>query len=407
METYKKIVLFLWPSLVFALYFFNGIPQSVCKMTRFIAIIVTLFYLTSSFFRKYCNNTYSRLVLALFWSIIISMLMSYLARGQGLILSFRVNCTLLSIIYFFLLLKWHPSLSFLEKLILTYAIINVTLWIIALLYAPTPIFSDTAKEEYDSSRGVFRINVQGYGLFILAFFYVVQQYKLHSKKIWIILAVLMYLVIVLHVIRQIIIFSLLTALLYYFWNKRWRLITIIVVSYIALQFITFSNISDESVLGNLVNQTTSQYENQMAGNDDIRVREYRYFFFEFPNTVGTMIFGNGIPHTEGPYGKLADYFMHQLHFYPVDVGYATIYFYLGALGLSIYLFLLRKVIKQKVPDRWFYIKLFILYEIPANIAASWYFADMLTIAICLYMLEMIRIGETSVKAPSVTIIRAI
>lgn len=398
MKEYQKVVLAIWPLLVFALFRFNGISQNICKMTQFVTVAFTLLYLSNTLICKYRRNSYPSLVRWQVVSIIISIFMSYIAWGQSVVLSFRVTCIELSIIYFFLLLKWSPSLEYVEKIALTYGVVNLLLWMIAMAVAPMPIFGGVDEEMKEPDRGLYRINILGNGFFLLSFFYSVVRFKMSSKKIWLAISILLYVVIVMHVVRQIIAFTLITAILYYFWNQKVRAIICILVFYILGYVISFKDILLENkVTSALIEQTENQYNSQKSGEDDIRVREYIYFFTQFPTTPLTAVFGNGTPHSEGTFGKFAEYYMGVLRMFPSDVGYAAIYNMHGILGLIILFCLLTKVIKQKIPERWMYIKLFILYQIPANIAASWFVHDTLTIAMCYYILYRIQIQSHYTK----------
>lgn len=400
MKKYQKIILAIWPFLVFALFRFNGINQNICKMTQFVTVAVTLLYLSNTFLCKFSRNSYPYLVRWQMISVVISIFMSYIAWQQSIVLSFRVTCIELSVIYFFLLYKWQPSLEYVEKIALTYGVVNLVLWMMAMAVAPMPLFGGIEEEMKEPDRGVYRINILGNGFFLLTFFYSVVRFKMSSKMIWLVIAVLLYVIIVMHVVRQIIAFTLITAIMYYFWNRKWRAAIFIFIFYVFSNVISFKDaLLGNKVMSAMIEQTEKQYDSQKSGEDDIRVREYIYFFAEFPTTPLTAMFGNGTPHSEGPFGKMAEYYMGVLRMFPSDVGYAAIYHQHGILGLIILLCLLIMVIRQKVPNRWMYIKLFILYQIPANIAASWFVHDTMTIATCYYILYRLQIQSNQQNLP--------
>jgi hypothetical protein len=188
-----------------------------------------------------------------------------------------------------------------------------------------------------------------------------------------------------HVIRQVIFFSLIISLIYLLKKSFWFWITVTLFSLIYINH-QIDN-KDESVFGNLITLSESQLQEHRTGEENIRVSEYRFYFTDYSKNIITKLLGNGVYHTESEFGRRELYLNKVKKYYQSDVGYAAIYAKLGAIGLVLYFAIFYKVLKQKVSKEFMYAKLFLIYMIFANIAASWIFHDTIIICICLYILE--------------------
>ncbi|MCD7973428.1 MAG: hypothetical protein LUG18_12340 [Candidatus Azobacteroides sp.] len=321
-------------------------------------------------------------------STLLSILMAYLFWGQSIMLGYRATAPFLAIIFYFYLLKVKPPLHMIEKFIWCFAFIYIILWIYGVNKAPEIVFGD--PDDYiGDARGIYRLTIPGKCILVLAFFLALNKYGITRKKVFLFLFAGLFIIIVLQVVRQIIFCTLLIGIYYLLKNNKrvWLYTFIIAVSLIALG--DNIKISEESVIGNLLSLTESQIEYQQHGEEDIRIKEYVFFFTDFSKNFFTDLFGNGVPHSESKLGYFYYYTVQErYHYYLSDVGYAQMFVVTGALGLILYLYLFGKILMQKVPSHIIFAKLFIIYQIFANIAASWYTHDIICICICIYVLSI-------------------
>ena len=161
----------------------------------------------------------------------------------------------------------------------------------------------------------------------------------------------------------------------------------------AIFYTGMSNIqfSDETIIGSMINISKLQAEGQLYDGEDPRVTEYKYFFSDYSKNIITDVFGNGVPNINTSYGKYKAQ-QEMKGIYLSDVGYPSIYVFLGLIGLFVYVFLFIRGTFQKLPEELGYINMFMAFMIPANVAASWYMgADtQLALAICVYLIYIYR-----------------
>jgi hypothetical protein len=249
--------------------------------------------------------------------------------------------------------------------------------------APEIVFNVTMFEE--DERGIFRLFIAGSESVIIAFFMTISKYVETRKTKWIVLSIGLFVIIVLHATRQIISISLLVALFYLLRKNKYLWIYIGIVG-VSLFLINKIAINENSVIRKLVATSEEQLRAQQRGEEYVRVTEYRYFFTEYSKNIITCILGNGIPHSNSAFGKMEDRMHAEKYLYVSDVGYAQQYVWFGLTGLVLLGIIFYRALKQKIPSKYMYAKLFMIYIVFVNIAST-YMTYMIMISICLYILE--------------------
>ena len=382
-------ILYLFPILSYYGYKYVDFNLAIFKALYFAAVPLMFLYVSKIWLIKHRNNPYFKVMNLITLSTILSILMAYLFWGQNIVLGYRATASLLAIIFYFYLLKTSPSLHRIETFIWVFAVVYIILWLYGISSAPTIVFGD--PEDILDSRGVFRLSLPSRASIIVAFFLALNKYELTHKKKYIILFVLFFIFIVLQVTRQIILWSFLIGLYYLLRNNKRVWLYLFCVGLLLVLFANNITISEDSVIGKLLSTTESQINNQKSGEEDIRIREYRFFLSDFSKNTITNIFGNGMPHFNSDYGNYYENTVQNNYkFYMSDVGYAQMFVVTGLVGLLLYLFLFLKVVREKVPSTIMFAKLFIIYQLFANIAASWYAHDVIYICISIYLLSIYR-----------------
>lgn len=384
-----NFLVYFFPIASYLFYQYAGINSVITKAIYFATVPCTLFFVWDEITRNYKNSRYAGVMRAIFLCMIFSFFVSLVVWNQSLILSYRVSASLLAIIYFFILRKAKPTINQIEKLVFIFCAIYILCWLYGISQAPNVVFGGGEERGINDERGIYRLYVPGKGILILTLFLTLNKFILTNKYLWLFAAVVLFGIIVLHVIRQVIAFSFLVSSYYFLKNAKYKIMWAAASAIIAV-FILTMNINDDSVVGNLLSKTERQVSNQQSGEDDIRVREYKYFFTEYSDNLFTQLFGNGKAHSFSPLGKMETEVQVRKKYFASDVGYAAIYIRLGLIGLVLYAILFFKVFTQKVPVRFKFAQLHIVYMLFANIAASWIFHDVIIICISVYVLEMVQ-----------------
>lgn len=386
LNTFSRFWIIFFPISSYLFYRFVGLNQQVCKALYFVAVPVTLVLVFSELIKVYKGRLYMGIVRSVFLLMILSMIMALFFWDQNLILSYRVTAAYLAILYFFFLTKTKPNLLFIEKIIWFFCVLYLILWVYGMLKAPSLVFGLETESGINDDRGIFRLSILGRGFVVLAFFMAISKFRSTKKKYWILIFSLLYFIIVLHVIRQVIAISFLLGFYYLLKKNKYIWFWLGIAICLSLFFVNL-NLDNNSVLGKLVNLTENQIDSNNEEDENIRIKEYEYYFTEYTENVFTSIFGNGVPHSESYFGKRELKLNSEMEYYSSDVGYAEIYTRFGLVGLFLYGLIFYRVIKQNVPKEYMYAKLFMIYLLIANISASWIFHDVIEVCICLFILE--------------------
>lgn len=383
---YKKIFIYIYPLFFYNFYNYAYINTQIVKFCYLLISLIGLIIFFNEFAFK-ANGYFLKNIRWLVFLILFSMLNSYVFWDQNLLLSYKTTAYYLGLIYFFVLLKYNPNLIFIERLIWFYCFLFILLWCYAFANAPKVIFGWDIDKELTDDRGIYRMGLYGSGALILGFFLSVNKYIDTKKGKWIVMFCFLFFFIILQVTRQVIIFSFLVAFIYLSKNNlKLFFVTIILFLIIGTYFSNMS-VGENSVIGRLINQSENQIVNNKLGEEDIRLREYEYYLFKYPNNFYTSLFGNGVPIPESDLGKLELNNTINKSFYVSDVGYAEIFIRIGIVGLFLYLWILYKSIKLKVLRQSMFAKLFIIYIFMANLMSHPIIIDAISLAISLYVLE--------------------
>lgn len=348
--------------------FFQYHPLSekgVVKFSNMLLVLILLGYSLSQIVKT--RDSVSVRLKLLLVSIIISMFCSWIFWGQNILLSYRSSYFLLYYVLFFYLSKRKPSEILIEKYIIFIGVVYSLLWLYGISCWPNQVFGTQAEDSFeDLSRGFMRVYFIGITNLVLAFFLCVVKYTKTTNVRYLFGIIYFFTIIVFQLTRQVIFFSFLIGAIYYFYYHRKKMVYVAIFCLCLSVYLIPLVMEGDNVISSMVEFSEKQQESHESGKTDIRIIEYEFFFTSFSKNIITSIFGNGLPHTEGPYGKALD----RTGYFPSDVGYAQIYMVLGVVGLIIFMSLLYKVIKSKVSSEYAYAKLFVIYAIFGNIASG-------------------------------------
>lgn len=339
---YKKYPFFL--ILLFALYLSEGI-FGLLPFSRIICVL----YISILFITYSPHTTFSKPILMLSISMILSMISCYIFHNQSIIDSFTGYTTYTSIIIYFILLKIRIAPSIIERLLFWLFIIFCICYIYQVLVFPTPVFiteNNNINESIDIT--IRRIRMPGMSLVGLGLFYSLNKVML-GKKIYIISIILSAIVIMLFGFRTLLFFS----ILFSFWMiikingfSKGMLVGAIVFSLIIWGF-SLTNFGQETFNAMMEREEN----NQNFGNKDyIRYVTLFYYYEQHFQNFLEFLLGSGIP-ARGVISNYSAYYTRLeemgIHYY--DWGILGMSWMMGILSLIAMIWYPIKAFFSKVP----------------------------------------------------------
>ena len=396
-KIFQYFLVIFFPIASYNFYKYVGININLSKGIYFITLLLSFLLVISELFKKFRTYRYANLMRLLVFFMFFSIFISYAFWNQDIVMGYRSIAPHLAIIYFFILLKLRIPIKSLEKIIWIMTIIYILLWTYAIIKAPELVFGlDSEADSITNDRGFFRLSIPGADIIILSFFLAINKFNDTKKKFWIFIFGGLFLIIILHVIRQIIIISFLIGL--YFLLKKNKYLWIgLAFGGILLLGISNIKVNDNSIFGKLLNLSKDQIDENNTGEKDVRIQAYQFFFTEYTKNPINVIIGNGVPHMDSKLGKIEYNIAQRDSLWSSDVGFASIYIKYGIIGLLLYFSILKKVMFQKLQPQYMYARLFIIFVFGTTIAAEYIFTDVIIFALAIYILEYSNQEKNQIK----------
>lgn len=391
----NNILLWLFPFIAFEGLGLMIFPQKIFAYVLNITFPIMTLYVWSEL-KLQKQNIYFNCMRYLLMATGIGALMSIVLWEQTF---FEAYISLVSrtkggwvILFFFFLKAARITTEELKRFIWINLFIYAVVYFYVLHNLPVPtLWNQISDDEVnmDDSRGIIRISVANRGVLPLALFLAINSWNTTKEKKYLAISFIIVVLIFMLVTRQIIFLSLLCGLYYLIMYKKRMWIYLIALACILYFGISNIKFSDDSIIGSLVNLTEEQLNGetqQSYKGEDIRVTEYKYFFTKYNDNPLAIMFGNGNP---GGHSKLYWYenrLRTQYGIYRSDVGYARIFVTFGLCGLLVFIILHFKAIMQRVSPQCQWVRIYMIYMIFANIAASWYFSDGIWYSVAVYIL---------------------
>lgn len=380
----------------FQFYNYYGLSNTIQKLP--LMVMIPLLFIST--FKQLLVKEKDVFYRAFRWLLILwglSLFSAYIFWDQPIVHTYRASANYFFFIIFFYFCKERIRIDSLEKIIVLFGWLYIILWLYAMFRAPSLTFGVSEDNEVSDNmqRGMLRINFTGRLSLIFAYFYYLNKCFIERRPKFIIFAGIFFVFIVLQLTRQLILWAGVVSIIYIFLRAKKLAVALSILFFAMYAGVTNIHFSDNNIIGAMINLT---YDQAKYAGDDIRVEEYRYFLTDWSPNVVTSLIGNGMPHSETEYGHYYQTLQNN-GFFLSDVGYPCMYVLVGVLGLAIYLFLYIKGAFLKLPKEYNYVNMFLLFLIPANIAASWYGgADtQLAFSICIYIIYVQRKKSHSLK----------
>ena len=390
----KSIKIKLYVLLVLSsLTFYNPFGIISAQMGKFIFYLICIISLLYAYKYginlhtvKYPKTSYKMLIAG----ILLSILMSTAFQDQSLYITTVVTLSFLfGYAVFYILMKFNIPKETIEKTIWIFCFIGMSIYIINMITFPNMIFG-VEKDEYDMSRGIIRIGIPSLELIVLFFLYSINQWVITKKRKYILLTLITIAFIILSVTRQYIIISIALGLILILQKtsitKRLITIGLCVIIY-------FFILPKVPIYKTMVDLSTSQIEKNRYQEDDIRIRAWRFYTYEYQTNGITPILGNGVPSIGN--SLWGNKFEETTNIadggngcYAVDVGWAGFFWNfgliatIGLLSLFIHAILKRKSLDHKYLNYW------IVFICLTSIASGpiLYYNQIISISIVLYLI---------------------
>lgn len=380
----KLVILYLFPFLHYLGFRYIGFNLTILKALYFVAIPLMTLYIANTLFQKKQSVLFNEMR-TITLLIFISIITAFLFNGQSISLGYRATAPILGILFYFYLNKANFTIKEIECFIWINVCVYLFLWLYALSQAPIPIFTVDQDRQLNDDRGIFRIAIMNRACIMMALFYSVNRWIVIKKKIFLVLSILMFVLIVFMTVRQYIVISVFVVTFYLF--KKIRYIWLYaIMGLLLLNFVSIS-IPKDSILGRLIELSERQAIDNKYGETNVRILEYEYYFLDFPQNVVTSLLGNGVPHSDSSYGLKESKLNDVKKYFRSDVGYANLYLLIGIIGVLVVFQLMYYSIKYKVNNEMVYAKMFMFYIALANIASAAFTFDILFVCIAVYLID--------------------
>lgn len=290
---------------------------------------------------------------------------------------------LLYVVVFFTLRKWNIGINTVEHVLLALSIIYLMCWLYSLYIMPEMVFGFDRDDNYGeiTNRGFYRLFIPG-NLTPFLCLYFLGKFLEKKKKICLLLTFGMFIVIILHVARQVIIWTLIAALLMIYMKYRKNLFKILLAATIGCLALYYV-ITEIPAVKAMVELSEDQSDNF---EDDIRVEATEYFIFDYPHNVFTSIFGNGTPARDTELQIIEQRGIAK-GYYQTDVGFFAMYCNYGLWGVVFCFLLLWRVIKLNVDPKYEYLKYYIYYSYGVYLMSQGLTVHFFPVMMAYYILE--------------------
>lgn len=392
-----------WTISIIALYclfsfFFNARPlvesNVFAKIVSFI-LYLSLLGLFPDAIKGISKDGVIRIVSVIILIYVLGVLWSFMFWGQSIASGIQALQAMLPLLFFYVQIKQRYSRNSIIEALVILSIIYVLCYFQTMITYPNnyfgyiPNLDENMIEKMSESRGVLRlIGVPGNDIIVFLFFWVIVKGRRNKK--WLLFCIPLVYMIVMRGTRMPFYMALSLAFFYYLSQIKnifkFGIIGILLLISVFFVHNTLLNMDSNNVIVRYAQMTSGQIEDNNK-EEDIRIRNIKYFLFEFNENPLTVILGNGVPKTGDYHQKITS--LKKKGYYLSDVGFSMIFIYWGILGVIAYIWLFITIVKTKVRPEYMFGKLFVIYMfmiLPTNVAMIC--RDPLLFSISLYLVYL-------------------
>lgn len=332
------------------------------------------------------KSLFSTYIWMVYFFMFLSAISSYVYRGQTISQSFSAEPTLLYLLFYFVLKRYHMTIIQIEKIIYISSLLFVISYIIQYMIYPIAIFSGAAvvNPEIDDVR--FRLI--GQGLASVGLFMGFNKYIINRNKRYLCLFLGAVFVIVLLGFRTMMACSIFFLIWMYVRIKGFNFKNLCYLFLGGIVFICLLNIPVfyEKIIFMIERNVTDNFSN----DDYVRIVNFNYFINEHFNNTIEWLLGTGIPNEHSSYGfyMLSELALRQITY--VDWGLLGLSWTAGIGTVVVMIMYSVRAITLKVDNSYFYINVWFMYMLMISITTMEFYREgnLAIQAILLYLVEM-------------------
>lgn len=315
------------------------------KMVFYISVLSGLFVAMVYGFSTLRINYPRRAFIGLLTFMMLSSLVCSEFHMQSMPVTLRAALPILlaySTFYIFLRLRIPP-----EKVIKTYIVLcamSTIVYFCNMFTMPNNIFGQPILDE-DMSRGIVRIFAVFIEIFPLIVFYGINRYQESKQKKWLLLVGWAAVMIFLSVTRQLIAYTAILGLWFFF-----RKISVIQkLTTVVLVIVVVVEVLPQIPVYKTMIELSEDQKDENEKDENVRIKAWRYYTYENQPSVATVLLGNGVPSMGlSTWGVQFDSDTEVTGCYAADVGWAGFFYYFGLIDtICLLIILLAAIIKKK------------------------------------------------------------
>lgn len=290
--------------------------------------------------------------------IIISIFSVSIFHYQPLTASLKATfMTFCSYLTFYIFLRYDVPIKKIEVFFIIISIVSTVIYLINFVSFPNLVFGNL-ELEISTNRGIPRIPIPFLDIIILVVYYSINKLNTTSSKTWIFPILLGVIIICMSVIRQVILFAIVVAML--LWLKRislWK--KLILVASVCMIFIYV--VPQIKIFKDLVQLTHEQVQDRQTA--DLRTSSMTFFTYGYQTNALTPFIGNGIPLAkESTWGKTFESYAENHDAHITDVGWAGFFWEFGIFSVIALFLLMFNGARSVQNNRYLYLKYWLYYE---------------------------------------------
>lgn len=363
----------------------QSVKGSFVRYIQFGILIVVIVLSLPTLFTQ--SKGFDLPVQLIFGSILFSVAVATLQKGQSLVDSFVGSIPILVWSVFFYLKRFTPTIQTLERIIVSFGVLYLILYFFQFTHPTSNYFVDLSV--VDDDRGILRIVFPGRGLFYLSSFIAITKLttQRENRIFWSLLAVSGLVVTVMQVTRQFIFGALIIYLFHFFKNTNYvKKLLLVVCAGLLFAYIF------ESTNPIIVGLRDTQQQTQEAGAEYIRLQAAQFFLTDFSTSTLNHILGNGVPYgADSPYYHFYKFYVDNYGFWLSDVGLIAIYAMFGVGAVLGYLLIWINSFTIRVPEPLQYVQYYLWFLLITSFTSDTIYSpnDLIATVLAVYVYQMI------------------
>ncbi len=293
-------------------------------------------------------------IIIIFAAVFLSMFIAYSAHDQSFIVTAFAQRGIYYYLLYFMLHLFILRPNHLERIILVFGLLFIVLYILQYISYPVVFF----ESRISADRNTLRIFIPGLGFLGLAYFISLTKYLSDNKLIYGVFCLLAFVIFILLGTRQFLLSMILltfTGILFIrTFHSKLIYYSLIILATLPVILMSWGIIQE------LLDVTKAQSAN-IEGNP--RTKAAIYFLQQFfPNRISYLL-GNGEASYATAFGEKIKYLKETYGYYQSDIGIIGEYTKYGLIFLAGVLVILWRALSKKIPQRFIYIRFFLIAEI--------------------------------------------